>query len=111
MYKFLIIILIISLGYLIPEFINATAYVIDIVMWTSVIFLFLYSIISGIIFSKRIFACLNCGYNFNPKWYLLAVCPWRSRRRYRVYKELSTGECEKVNLKCPECKANDCVMK
>ena len=111
MYKFLAIILVISLSYLIPEVMSAATYVNNTVMWIAVIAGLPYIIVNGVIFSKRTFACLNCGHNFNPKWYLLAWRPWRSRRRYRAYKELSTGQCEKVNLKCPECKFRDCVMK
>ena len=70
----------------------------------------LYQIISGIVFSKKTFMCLNCGYNFKSKWYILTLIPWRARRRYRAYKELSIGTCEKINYKCPECKVRDCVM-
>jgi len=86
----------------------------NIINWTVfslLVIIFLCDIISSIIFSNKIFACLNCEHNFKPKWYKLALSDWRNSRNNRVYKELTDGECEKIRYKCPGCKSRECVIK
>jgi hypothetical protein len=71
----------------------------------------IYDIIKRIKFSKRTFECLMCEHNFKPKWHKLLFSDWRSPRKYRTYKELNGAECERVSMRCPECKICNCVIK
>jgi|GEM_PF-2497518 len=63
----------------------------------SLIFLLVVLAISGMINSKKPYACPNCGHIFSKKWYSLMFKPAPTVK-------YGNGE---LKLKCPSCKKTD----
>ncbi len=61
------------------------------------IFLFIIGTVNGVIWSKRPYACPNCGYIFTMKWYSLI---------FKTRPMVNFGD-EELKLRCPSCRKID----